>query len=198
MRIALLALGATSLMFLVAAPAAAQLSKEAQIAAALTAAPVDRRDGARVLGYDANGRITVLREGSNDLICLADNPAVEGFEADCYHSSLEPFMARGRELAEQNVPGADRNRIRYEEADNGRLAMPDVPAMLYIVSGGGFDAATGTVAQEYRRQVIYIPYATAESTGLSPQASSTEPWIMFPGTAGAHIMITPPRPRPGG
>ena len=35
----------------------------AQIAAALLAAPEDRRDGAEVLGYDAAGAVTVLRKG---------------------------------------------------------------------------------------------------------------------------------------
>jgi hypothetical protein len=76
--------------------------------------------------------------------------------------------------------------------------MPEKPAMLYILTGASFDAATGAVANEYRRSTIYIPYATPESTGLSTQASETDPWIMFPGTPGAHIMITPARVRSGG
>jgi hypothetical protein len=41
--------------------------------------------------------------------------------------------------------------------------------------------------------VIYLPFATAESTGLSLKASPGAPWLMYPGTAGAHIMINPPR-----
>jgi hypothetical protein len=41
--------------------------------------------------------------------------------------------------------------------------------------------------------VIYIPYATAESTGLPAKPGSPGmPWIMNPGTARAHIMIDPP------
>jgi hypothetical protein len=106
-------------------------------------------------------------------------------------------MARGRELTEQGVAGADRTRIRYEEAESGKLKMPEQPAVLYTLTGSAYDAATNTLAGEYRRQTIYIPYATAESTGLSTQASDAAPWIMFPGTPGAHIMITPPR-RSGG
>jgi len=44
------------------------------------------------------------------------------------------------------------------------------------------------------RYVIYIPFATAESTGL-PLAPSAPgmPWIMDPGTHRAHIMINPPQ-----
>ena len=45
------------------------------------------------------------------------------------------------------------------------------------------------------RWVVYIPYATAESTGLplKPLVSGG-PWIMFPDTYRAHIMISPPKP----
>jgi hypothetical protein len=180
-------------------PGGAQaVAAEAQIAAAALAAPADRRDGVTVLGYDGSGKLVTLRRGTNDLICLADDPAREGFESACYHESLEPFMARGRELTAQGVTGQERIQMRYTEAEAGTLKMPEQPAMLYILSGESFDASTGTVAGEYRRSSLYIPNATAASTGLSTQASDTDPWIMFPGTPGAHIMITPPRSRSGG
>ncbi len=173
-------------------------SAEAQIMAAALAAPEDRRDGVTVLGYDGEGNLVTLRRGTNDLICLADDPAREGFETACYHESLEPFMARGRELTAAGVSGQERVRTRYAEAEAGALKMPERPALLYILAGTSFDAATGKVENEYRRSSIYIPGATAESTGLSTMASETDPWIMFPGTPGAHIMITPPRRTSGG
>ena len=169
-----------------------------QIAAAVLAAPPDRRDGVTVMGYDAAGALVTLRKGTNDLICLADNPAVEDFEVSCHHVSLEPFMARGRELTAAGVTGQERQAQRFREAESGKLKMPEQPAMLYILTGDGYDAATGTVANEYRRSVMYVPYATAESTGLSTSASTVDPWIMLPGTVGAHIMITPPRSQSGG
>ena len=170
----------------------------AQIAAAALAAPAERRDGVTVMGYDDGGRLVTLRKGTNDLICLADNPAVEGFEVSCHHASLEPFMARGRELTAAGVSGQERQAQRFREAESGQLRMPEKPAIQYILTGDGFDAAAGTVANEYRRSVIYIPFATPESTGLSTHASAVDPWIMFPGTPGAHIMITPPRKNAGG
>jgi hypothetical protein len=144
-----------------------------------------------VMGWDASGRFVTLREGSNDMVCLADDPAREGFEVNCYHESLEPYMARGRELSAQGVK--DRNAPRWEEAKAGKLKLPELPAMLYTLSGEAWDAATGKVTNEYRRSTMYVPFATAESTGLSTQGSTTDPWIMNPGTPGAHIMITPPR-----
>lgn len=188
------------LIVLAAAPRsgmAQAMPAEAQIAAAALAAPADRREGVTVMGYDAAGKLVTLKRGTNDLICLADDPGREGFETACYHESLEPFMARGRELTAAGVTGQARVQARYDEIEAGKLKMPERPAMLYVLSGASYDAATGTVANEYRRSTIYIPYATAESTGLSTMASETDPWIMFPGTPGAHIMITPAR-RSGG
>jgi len=43
--------------------------------------------------------------------------------------------------------------------------------------------------------VVYVPYATAATTGLPTRPAPGVPWLMDPGTAGAHIMISPPRPQ---
>jgi hypothetical protein len=96
-------------------------SKETQIAGAVLAAPAELRDGAAVLGFDAEGKRVMLREGKNELICLAADPAKSTFEVDCYHKDLEPFMARGRELLAQKITGAKRNEIRFRKSKTARL-----------------------------------------------------------------------------
>lgn len=164
-----------------------------QIAMTLLAAPKDRRDGAGVLGYNAEGKVVTLKAGTNDLLCLADDPAVKGISVACYHKDLEPFMARGRELAIQ-YKGQARHEQRWKEVDDGKVKMPKEPRMLYVLTGTSFDAAKGELVDAYLRWVIYTPYATPESTGLTTKAGS-EPWLMYPGTAGAHIMISPPQPK---
>ncbi len=166
---------------------------EVQIAAAVLAAPADLRDGAAVLGYNAQGELVKLRQGKNELICLASDPAKTAFSVACYHKDLEPYMARGRELVAQKVTGQQRNDIRWKEVADGKLAMPREPRTLYVLTGTGYDATGGNVMDAYLRWVIYIPYATAESTGLSTKPSDNAPWLMSPGTAGAHIMINPPK-----
>ena len=165
----------------------------AQIAAAVMAAPAELRDGAAVLGFDASGNRVQIREGKNELICLAPDPSKKTFEADCYHKDLEPFMARGRELLQQKVTGAKRNEIRFKEVDEGKIKMPKEPRTLYVLTGSGYDAAGGKVQDSYLRWVIYVPYATPQSTGLSTKANDGGPWLMGSGTAGAHIMISPPK-----
>ena len=80
-------------------------SPEVQIAAAVLAAPSDLRDGAAVLCYNPQGELIKLREGKNELICLASDPNKTAFSAACYHRDLEPYMARGRELVAQKLTG---------------------------------------------------------------------------------------------
>jgi hypothetical protein len=162
-----------------------------QIAGAVLAAPEERREGAAVLGYNDQGQLVTLREGKNDLICLASDPNKASFSVACYHRDLEPYMARGRELLAQKVTGNARNEIRWKEIAEGKLPLPREPRTLYVLSGSGFDSASGKVADAYLRWVIYVPYATPESLGLSTKASDNAPWLMYPGTAGAHIMINP-------
>jgi hypothetical protein len=175
------------------AAAAEVPSPQVQIAGAVLAAPAELRDGAAVLGYDAQGARVVIREGKNEMICLASDPTKTAFNVACYHKDLEPFMARGRELLAQKVTGAKRNEIRFKEVEDGKLAMPKEPRTLYVLTGTGFDSSTGKVQDPYLRWVIYVPFATPESTGLSTKASESAPWLMSPGTAGAHIMINPPK-----
>ena len=164
---------------------------ETQIAAAVLAAPADLREGAAVLGYNLQGELVKLREGRNELICLASDPNKTAFSVACYHKDLEPYMARGRELTAQKLTGKERNEIRWKEVSEGKLTMPREPRTLYVLTGTGYDAASGKVADSYLRWVIYVPFATPETTGLSTKPSDNAPWLMYSGTAGAHIMINP-------
>ncbi len=171
-------------------------SKEIQIAGAVLPAPAELRQGAAVIGYDESGKQVTIREGRNEMVCLATDYKKADFNAACYHRDLEPFMARGRQLIAEGVTGAKRNEIRFQEVKEGKLTIPKEPRTLYVLTGTGFDVASGSVNNPYLRWVIYVPYATPESTGLSTKASESAPWLMSPGTAGAHIMISPPRPKP--
>lgn len=166
---------------------------EVQMAAAVLAAPSELREGAAVLGYNPKGEVVKLREGKNELICLASDPGKTSFSVACYHRDLEPYMARGRELVAQKVTGPKRNDVRWKEVAEGKLAMPREPRTLYVLTGTGFDASSGKVTDAYLRWVIYVPFATPESTGLSTKPSDNAPWLMSAGTAGAHIMINPPK-----
>jgi len=159
-----------------------------QIAGAVSPLPESMRDGAAVLGY-RRGKLVSLREGTNGMICLADDPAKSGFHAACYHRDLEPFMARGRALTAEGTERAAIDSIRQAEIEAGSLAMPREPRALYSLSSdSAFDPVSGTVPESSGLHVIYMPYATEESTGITA-TPGPGPWLMYPGKPWAHVMI---------
>ena len=173
-------------------PAATVLPEATQIAAAVLPLPAEFQGSAQVLGYRAgNPRLVVLRATSGPFICLASHPSSPRFHVACYHRSLEPFMARGRELRTQGVQDPQVDTVRFAEVKAGKLAMPTQPAALYSLTGGSFDPITGTATGARPLFVVYTPGATAETTGLSTRPAEGTPWIMYAGTPKAHIMFVP-------
>lgn len=174
-------------------------SSDVQISTAVLAAPEDKRDGAAVYGYNQKGELVLLRKGSNELVCLADDPGQNGFSVSCYHRDLDPFMARGRELRKSGKSSQEIFDTREQEVKSGKLRMPGQATSLFVFSASeeNFNRSTGEVKDGYLRYVVYIPYATSESTGLPLKPNGPAmPWIMHPGTHGAHIMINPPASKP--
>lgn len=170
------------------------LSKEVQIATAVLPLPENQKEGAMVYGYNADGEFVVLRKGTNNMVCIGDNPYRKGISSSCYSVKLEPFMARGRELNAQGKSQDERNEIRGREIESGALPMPREPSMLYVFFGKeeDYNTTTGALPNGKFRYVIYTPFATTESTGLpdKPHAPGM-PWLMDPGTHRAHIMVGP-------
>ncbi len=170
------------------------LPKDIQIKTAVLAAPEMYHEDATVLGYNQEGRLVTLREGNNGMVCLADDPNKEGINVACYGTELEPFMARGRELAAEGKSNEEKREARKNEIEAGTLKMPSEPSMVYILAGEekDYSAETGELLKSKIRYVIYKPYMTGESTGLptKPQAPGM-PWLMDAGTHRSHIMITP-------
>ena len=167
---------------------------EIQIKLAVLAAPEEQREKATVYGYNDKGELIVLRKGENEMICLGDDPNQPGLNVSCYHKDLDPFMERGRQLKKEGKNFKEVFDIREQEVKSGKLLMPKSPSTLFVYSAKDeqVDKTTGEVKDGYLRYVIYIPYATAESTGLPLKPSEPGmPWIMDPGTHRAHIMINP-------
>lgn len=171
---------------------AAQGSAENQIARAVLAAPESLRDGALVLGYGGEARVddplTTLRDGSNGLICLADDPDREGFHVACYHESLDPYMRMGRQLRSD---GGDRSAImdaRFAALEAGEISAP--AAALWSVTATEDIDPTADLPDGVRRlSVVYVPYADSRTLGLPTRPDGDSPWLMLPGTPWAHVMI---------
>ena len=162
-----------------------------QIAGAVLPLPPDLRATATVLGYGADGKMTMLRKGTGEMTCLATDPRQKEFHASCYHNDMEAFMARGRELRAGGVTGGQVDTVRFKEVKEGKIKMPKAPAALSQVFGESYDAAKNEVIKPQTLYVIYIPFATGKSTGLAERPFGKAPWVMFPGTPKAHLMFTP-------
>ena len=164
-----------------------------QVAAAVAPAPKALRATATVWGYAPEGHFTRLRDGNGDMVCLASDPHTVRFHVACYHRSLEPFMARGRSLRASGVTGDRVDSVRFAEIRGGKLRMPRHAAALYSLTGpaGSFDPTTGAVTGARHLYVVYMPFGTAASTGISAEPVEGAPWIMFPGTPKAHLMFVP-------
>lgn len=166
---------------------------EQQIALAVLPLPKDFRATATVLGYDASGKLVTLRKGTGTMICLMSNPKLPTFNPACYQNSMEPFMARGRELRASGVTGGGVDSVRFAEAISGKLPVPKQSAALWAMDGpmSGVDAKAGTVTAAIKlRYSVYMPFATAVSSGLPDQPIANGPWLMDAGTPKAHIMFT--------
>jgi hypothetical protein len=178
-----------------AAPAAAVVAPPAaqQITEAVLALPPEFRADAKVLGYSGSvHQLVTLRPGKGPFTCITDDPAEPEFHVACYHQSMEPFMARGRALRASGIKGDRVDSVRFAEVRAGKLAMPKQAAAMYQLFGppDAFDVATGK-AKAQSLYVVYMPGATTASTGLSAKPAEGTPWIMFPGTPKAHIMLQP-------
>lgn len=180
---------------------ATDVSDSRLAAQAVLALPEALREGAEVRKHGPDGLVTI-QGGSNGMICLADEPGDGRFGVACYHESLEPFMAAGRELSARGMTGMERQEARWEAVEEGEVPMPDHAAMVYNLGLRNADAATVDpdtvdVEQASRLHALYLPYATPESTGLPTRPSGAAPWLMWPGRPSAHVMITIP-PKGGG
>ena len=162
---------------------------------AVSAAPDELKEGASVYGYNEDGTLRLIRQGTNELICTSDDPAREGFETACFQKDLFHYISRGRVLRAEGMDGQASVELRKKEIESGELPFVTGQATQYIRYGenAAYDEATGEVLNSQVRFVIYIPGATPESTGLptSPMAPGA-PFIMDAGSFRAHIMIVPP------
>jgi hypothetical protein len=194
MRLALLIVLALPAAVAAQTPTPARVADEVLIRTAVHPLPEELRESATVLRWTARWETAPLRPGTGPMICLADNPFVDGYHAACYHRDMEPYMARGRALRAAGTTARSAvDSIRYAEVQSGAIPMP-MMATLWQVTGDStsVDWATGEITGPVRPlYVVYIPGATSKSTGLPLMGAQGTPWLMSPGTPSAHIMFVP-------
>tara|TARA_B100000029_G_C17124188_1_gene796339 strand:+ start:91 stop:645 length:555 start_codon:yes stop_codon:yes gene_type:complete len=160
-------------------------AQRAEIEKALLAAPPTMRENAMVIKMAADGSHTVLREGSNGLMCWdrSDEPN-RTFSVQC---SSEENLERVKQNRAFNMSGGTPEEIRAmrdaAEADGSRKESK-FGSVYYTLNGEDAESAS-------LHLTIAVPHATEATLGLPEQGSYTLPgsWIMEPGTTSAHIML---------
>ena len=159
--------------------------KHFAITKALLAAPPAMQADAMVISLAADGSHTVLREGSNGLMCWdrSDEPG-RSFSVQC---TSEGNLSRVKQNRFWSMSGKTAEQIRAmrDTAEaNGSREVSVFGSVYYTLNGA--DAASANI-----HLTVAVPFATSESMGLPTEGSYTlaGTWIMEAGTTAAHIML---------
>ncbi len=147
---------------------------------AVLALPDTMRAGATVVRFE-DGQQIVLKRGDNGMFCRADDPERSGIDIWCYHESHDAYARRWFELAAGGMTSDKVNEQIVAEIEADKLEWPPL-AVNYNLRGPSIDTALPLT-------VIYMPYATGDSIGITEARHFDRPWLMYPGTPFAHVMI---------
>jgi hypothetical protein len=157
-----------------------------EIAKAVLPLPEDLRAGAAIYVYDENGDRKILRPGSNMVECMPKNPE-DGFTR-CYNKITADrrdlqVKLKAKKMSRQEIAAA-----MEQATKEGKIKAPPYGLINYRYSD-----------DDKRIKLLWImsvPNATPEMVGVSTVSQREAalkgkglPWMMLPGTPGAHIMI---------
>lgn len=180
-----LAVGVATVLCLMPASARAQAG-DPRIAEAIKPLPEDLKAGATVVTYDAaTGARQLLRQGTNQIECQPKAP--DGF-VRCYNKALAPRRDLEAKLRAEKKTDEQISAAVAEAQKAGTIPRPQFGMMSYRYS------------DDPKRikllWVMSVPNATPEMLGVSTVSQrdaalkgAGQPWMMLPGTPGAHIMI---------
>ena len=158
---------------------------EDEIAKAVLAAPPGLQSNAMVVQLAPNGSHTVLRDGSNGLVCWdrSDEPE-RSFSVQCTSVDNLPRVKQNHEWR-MSGNSADEVRAIMEKAEaDGSREISKFGSVYYSLNGEDLDSASA-------HMTIAIPFANSESLDLPTQGNyaAAGVWIMEAGTSAAHIMV---------
>ena len=150
-----------------------------KIADAMSAAPSAISEKATIMDWPATagGSLVTLRAGTNGWTCLPDFPATRGDDPMCVDDQWMSFMSA---LMTKATPQITREGIGY------------------MTSGGSYGSNTDPFATKATPDndwgydpphvMLLVPDSRALE-GIPTNRQSGGPWVMWAGTAYAHIMV---------
>ena len=145
---------------------------EADILSAMSAAPESLAANATIQAWDG----TVLREGSNGWVCLPDTPNNGGIDPWCVDASWLNLL---NALSNGKDPTYDKIGIAY-------MLAGDAPISNITPSG---KKADGDWVEGLNAHLMVLVPDHSSFDNISTDPENGGPWIMWPGTPYAHIMI---------
>jgi hypothetical protein len=147
---------------------------DVQIARAMAAGPQHVANFARIVGVDAQGKRTILREGSNGFTCQPGNPKVPGRPASCANEAARQWRA---DMAA--------HREKPTNAEPGIVYMLSGATQPGVSDPSGETSPPMTIGPHW---MIMWPFDPT-TTGLSAVRKDTGAYIMGAGTPYAHLHI---------
>jgi hypothetical protein len=169
---------AAAVVFGAATTAAAQ-SKAAKIAQAMAAGPASITKNATIKDWpDKDGKMAVLREGSNGWVCVPSEPQTQYLKNDamCMDPMWQEFMAA---LIEQRAPKITQIGYAYMLTTNAWGSNTDMMAK------------APTADNQWHKQgphVMLVYPDAALLAGIPTRPSISGAYVMAPGTPYAHVM----------
>ncbi|MEL1249924.1 hypothetical protein [Aurantiacibacter gilvus] len=154
--------------------------------------PTALRDDATIVSLDEDAAVRVLREGDGIMVCMADPPGDDRFDARCYHREFITYIYRLRQL---RALGVERSAIDLqiaEEMEAGTLHVTMAPTAGYRMIGpltSLTEDATAWTDEMDRWQSLHIPRAIAENMGVITESEGNMPYVMASGELWSHVMI---------
>ena len=149
-------------------------STQAKIARALSAGPPEVVKGARIVDTDAQGKTTVLREGSNGFTCMPGNPKVVGEPPLCADAASLQWFAdfkAHKPKPTNTVPGITYMLAGATQRSDSDPYDQTSPAM--------------TIGPHW---MIMWPF-DPKTSGLPAAYKPTGTFIMWAGTPYAHVHV---------
>lgn len=171
------------------------LSVAEEIALARSAAPAGVSGDATVLVLK-DGKYETVQAGSNGVTCIVSRTFPLSIEPICYDPeasrTILPIEVARVELRLSGVPAEEIERRIAEGIGSGEFAVPQRPAMAYMMSARQIlyaDAET-RVGAYYPHLHVFMPYATgAQFGGLSGSSSEGGAFMFDEGKPTANLVV---------
>lgn len=160
-------------------------ASQADVDKALIAAPANQRDQATVIRWKAGDySYDTLRKGTNQLVCYDRSgfPQQQPFSVQCTSLANLPRVAQNLKAEAAGDRKASEAMLQEMEKAGTRIK-PEYGSMWHSVAGKDRASATR------HHQMIAVPGATTQSTGLPENGRQGGAWIMNAGTSTAHVMM---------